>query len=91
VSTVPSDTPPEMKLASTMGRTANNTNATNSTIGVAGYESAPNGFTRLTLVDAKSGNAVWSDLSKTNSPQAATHILDGLREAFEQSSKSRDK
>ena len=54
-----------------------------------GYEAAPDGFTRLTLIEGKTGAAVWSDLSKTNTAQNAAHIIDGLREAFEQSSKTK--
>jgi hypothetical protein len=54
-----------------------------------GYEAAPDGFTRLTLLDGKSHTAVWSDLSKTNNAQNAAHIIDGLREAFEQGAKTR--
>jgi hypothetical protein len=54
-----------------------------------GYEAAPDGFTRLTLIDGKTGATVWSDLSKTNNAQNAAHIVDGLREAFEQSSKTK--
>jgi len=45
----------------------------------------------LTLLDTRSGNVAWSDLSRTNTPQAATHILDALRGAFEQGRKAREK
>jgi len=94
VQSVPSDTPPQMPAASPASRAGRGTTpAPSEASGAAllpnGYEPAPDGFTRLTLLDAKTGAAVWSDLSKTNSPQAATHILDGLREAFEQSQKAR--
>ena len=87
--TVPSDTPPDMSLksASTQGSTA----ASGASLLPSGDEAAPDGFTRLTLLDAKSGAAWWSDLSKTNRPEAAAHIVDSLREAFEQALKARGK
>ena len=88
VHVVPSDTPP-MSMASANAR--GGSESAGAALLPNGYEAAPDGFTRVTLLDAKSGNAAWSDLSKTNSPQAATHILDSLREAFEQSLKNRDK
>jgi hypothetical protein len=92
VQSVPSDTPPDMSMASANAHAAQGDTSSHSTSFLpSGYESAPDGFTRLTLFDGKTGSAVWSDLSKTNSPQAATHILDGLREAFDQALKSRDK
>jgi len=83
VRAVPSDTRPDMTMAS--GKTG----AGGASLVPNGETGAPDGFTRLTLLDGKTGNAVWSDLSKTNSAQAATHILDGLREAFEQARKTR--
>jgi len=48
----------------------------------------PPGSTRISVIDAKSNNAVWSDVRKTNNPKAATHLLDGLREAFDQKEKA---
>ena len=45
------------------------------------------GSTRVSLIDPKSGNLLWSDVRKTDSPKAATHMLDGLREAFDQKEK----
>jgi hypothetical protein len=86
---VPSDTPPDMSLksASTHGSTA----ATGASLLPSGDEAAPDGFTRLTLLDAKSGAAWWSDLSKTNRPEAAAHIVDSFRETFEQTLKARGK
>jgi hypothetical protein len=47
------------------------------------------GFTRISLVEPKSGSVVWSEDRKTNTPQAARHLLDGVREAFDQQEKSR--
>jgi len=43
----------------------------------------PPGSTRLSVIDPKTGNSVWSDIRKTDSPKAATHMLDGLRAAFD--------
>lgn len=50
-------------------------------------EAVPPGATRISLIDPKSGNSLWSDIRKTNNPKAATHMLDGLRDAFEQKQK----
>jgi len=50
-------------------------------------EAVPPGSTRISVVDAKSGNALWSDIRKTESPKAATHMLDGLREAIDRKQK----
>jgi hypothetical protein len=47
-------------------------------------DAVPPGSTRISVIDAKSGNSVWSDIRKTNNPKVATHMLDGLRDAFEQ-------
>jgi hypothetical protein len=50
-------------------------------------EAVPPGFTRVSLIDPKSGNSLWSDVRKTNNPKVATHMLDGLRAQFEQKEK----
>jgi hypothetical protein len=55
---------------------------------VGADEAVPPGSTRISLIDPKSGNSLWSDVRKTDSPKAATHLLDGLREAFDQRDKS---
>jgi hypothetical protein len=47
-------------------------------------DAVPPGSTRVSVIDPKTGNSVWSDIRKTNSAKVATHMLDGLREAFEQ-------
>ena len=47
-------------------------------------EAVPPGCTRISVIDPKTGNSLWSDIRKTDNPKAATHILDGLREAFDQ-------
>jgi len=68
---------------------ANSATSNGSALLPNGYEPAPDGFTRLTLIDGKTGATVWSDLSKTNNAQNAAHIVDVLREAFEQSAKTK--
>jgi hypothetical protein len=52
-------------------------------------EQVPGGFTRLTLVDPKSGIALWSEQRKTKGAEAKQRLIDGLREAIEQTEKSR--
>ena len=51
---------------------------------VGADEGVPPAFTRVSLIDPKSGDSLWSDVRKTDSPKAATHILDSLRAAFDQ-------
>jgi hypothetical protein len=51
-------------------------------------ESVPPGSTRVSLIDPKTGNSLWFEIRKTDNPKAATHLLDGLREAFDQKEKS---
>ena len=50
-------------------------------------EAVPPGSTRISVIDPKTGNSLWSDIRKTDNPKAATHLLDGLREAFDQKQK----
>jgi hypothetical protein len=52
-------------------------------------EAVPPGSTRISVIDAKSGNSLWSDIRKTVNPKGATHMLDGLREAIDQKEKGR--
>jgi hypothetical protein len=47
-------------------------------------EAVPPGSTRISLIDPKTGNSLWSDIRKTDNAKAATHMLDGLRDAFDQ-------
>ncbi|HKV60481.1 MAG TPA: hypothetical protein VJO16_01090 [Candidatus Acidoferrum sp.] len=47
----------------------------------------PPGSTRVSVIDPKTGNSIWSDIRKTDNLKAATHMLDGLREAFDQKRK----
>jgi hypothetical protein len=50
-------------------------------------ESVLPGSTRISVIDPKTGNSLWSDIRKTDSAKAAPHMLDGLREAFDQKQK----
>jgi len=47
----------------------------------------PPGSTRISVIDPKTGNSLWSDIRNTDNAKAAAHMLDGLREAFEQEQK----
>jgi hypothetical protein len=64
------------------------------TVGLNAFveESIPPGHTRIALIDAKSGTTLWSDLRRTDGAKVkGGHLLDGLREAYEQYQKSRSK
>jgi hypothetical protein len=50
-------------------------------------EAVPPGFTRISVIDPKSGSSLWSDIRKTDNPKAASHMLDGLRLAVDQKQK----
>jgi hypothetical protein len=50
-------------------------------------EAVPPGSTRISVIDPKTGSSLWSDIRKTDNPKAATHMFDGLREAFDQKQK----
>ena len=54
-------------------------------------EAAPAGFTRVTLQDVKSGKTLWSGLVKTDGPRVKGRLLDGFREAYDQTDKIRYK
>ncbi len=56
-----------------------------------GEELAPPGCTRLTLLEAKSGAALWSDVRKTSNAQEKSKLLEGLHEAVDQQVRSRGK
>jgi hypothetical protein len=86
VKSVPSDTRPDMSMKSSPNAAGNSQSLLPN-----GVEAAPDGFTRLTLLNAKSGAALWSDLSKTSHADAALHMLDSLREAYAQGLKERGK
>jgi hypothetical protein len=54
-------------------------------------EQVPGGFTRLSLIDPKTGVAFWTEQRKTRGPEAKQRLLDGLREAVEQTEKAHGK
>jgi hypothetical protein len=54
-------------------------------------EAAPVGYTRVTLQEVKSGKTLWSGLVKTDGPRVKGRLLDGFREAYEQTDKIRYK
>jgi hypothetical protein len=86
ISSAPSDTPPDMSL-----KPSRSSQGGNDSLLPNGAAVAPEGFTRLTLMDGKSGAVLWSDLSRTNKPEIALHMLDGLRDAVTQGLKDRGK
>lgn len=47
------------------------------------------GFTRITLIETKSGAPLWSDERKMNGIQAKRHVLEGLRDAFDEEDRKR--
>ena len=46
--------------------------------------SVPAGFTRISVVDPKSGKALWFSQKKTDLSKSRTGFLDGLRDAMDQ-------
>ena len=50
-------------------------------------EAVPPGSTRISVIDPKSGNSLWSDIRKTDNSKGATRMLDGLREAIDRKQK----
>ena len=86
VQNTPSDTPPDMSL-----KPRRSPQGGSEALLPNGAAVAPEGFTRLTLMDAKSGVILWSDLSRTNNAEVALHMLDGLRDAVTQGLKDRGK
>jgi hypothetical protein len=56
-----------------------------------GEELAPPGCTRLTLIEPKSGHALWAETRKTNNAQEKSKLLEGLHEAVDQQEKSHGK
>jgi hypothetical protein len=57
----------------------------------AGAELAPPGCTRLTLIEAKSGSTLWSDVRKTSNAQEKSKLLEGLHDAVDQQEKHHSK
>ena len=54
-------------------------------------ESIPAGHTRIALIDPKTGTTLWSDLRRTEAGKVkGGHLLDSLREAYEQYQKSKN-
>lgn len=52
----------------------------------------PRDHTRISLLDPKTGAALWSDVHKTEGGKVKSgHLLDGLREAFGSYEKARDR
>jgi hypothetical protein len=47
-------------------------------------EAVPPGSTRISVIDPRTGSSLWSDIRKTDNPKTAAHMLDGLRDAYEQ-------
>jgi hypothetical protein len=56
-----------------------------------GEELAPPGFTRLSVIDAKTGATLWSDLRKTSNSQEKGKLMDGLHDAVDRQEKSHHK
>jgi hypothetical protein len=55
-------------------------------------ESVPAGHIKIALVDPKTGATLWSDLHKSEGGKVKSgHLLDGLRQAFDEYEKSRNK
>ena len=54
-------------------------------------EAAPAGYTRVTLQEVKSGKTLWSGLVKTDGPRVKGRLLDGFRDAYDQTDKIRYK
>ena len=53
-------------------------------------DAVPKGHTRVALLDPKTGATLWSDLRKTEGGKVKNgHLLDGLREAFDNYEKSK--
>jgi hypothetical protein len=56
-----------------------------------GEELAPPGYTKITLVEPKSGTTLWSDVRKTSNAQEKSRLLEGLHDAVDQQEKTRNK
>jgi hypothetical protein len=51
--------------------------------------SVPAGFTRISIVDPKTGKSLWFSQNKTDLSKSRTAFLDGLRDAMEQQESGR--
>jgi hypothetical protein len=47
------------------------------------------GYTRLTLIEPKTGNALWTDQRKIKDAKSTGRLLDSLRDAFDHQDKAR--
>jgi len=56
-----------------------------------GEELAPPGFTRLSVIDAKTGTMLWSDLRKTSNAQEKGKLMEGLHDAVDRQEKTNHK
>ncbi len=55
-------------------------------------EAVPKGHTKVALLDPKSGTTLWSDFHKTEGGKVKSgHLLDELRQAYEDAEKARGK
>jgi len=52
-------------------------------------ESIPLGYTRITLVDVKSGGTIWNGLKKISGAPGNWHLLDGVRDLIEHAHNNR--
>ena|SRR3974390_1179762 len=53
-------------------------------------EAVPKGYTKISLVDPKSGATLWSGLHKTDGAKVKSgHLLDELRQAYEETEKGK--
>jgi hypothetical protein len=57
----------------------------------AGEELAPPGCTRVTVIEPKSGTALWTEIRKTSNAQEKSRLLEGLHDAVDQQEKNRNK
>jgi hypothetical protein len=52
-------------------------------------EPIPVGYTRITLLDVKSGGTIWNGLKKVSGAPGNWHLLDGVRDLIERAHNSR--
>ena len=54
-----------------------------------GEELAPAGYTRLQVIEPKSGGLLWEEVRKTGNVQERARLMEGLHEAVDQQERSR--
>jgi hypothetical protein len=54
----------------------------------SGEESVPTGYTRITLLEPKTGAALWTDQTKTKTVKSTGRLVNSLRDAIDQQEKS---